>query len=307
MTQRVLGSVAASTEGATVVGIGGLHGNEPAGVRALESVLRDLRREGRGLNRGEFVALSGNRPALRAGVRFLDRDLNRIWTETPPVDDIEGREQADLSKILYAIREEDSGPIHLVDLHTASGDAPPFAVLGDTPANREFGLALPVPLVLGLPNEIHGTLLEYLDGRGWASVGFESGSHRGADSMSMAASALWLLLGSLELLGSRDARVRDARSELEAAAEGFPRAVEVFHHHPLVPDADFRMLPGFRSFQPVREGELLARQGSEEIRAPRAGRLLMPLYQPRGGEGFFLTRTVTPDPSAGGSPGPEAI
>ncbi len=299
MMERVLGSVGSAGHGPTVVGVGGLHGNEPAGVRALEAVLSELRHSGRGLVGGRFIALVGNRPALKHGVRFLDRDLNRIWLDGGAGEDIEGRERAELEAVLSEIRAKSAGPVHVVDLHTTSGNAPPFAVIGDTPVNWRFGSVLPVPLVLGLTSQIRGTLLEYLDRRGWVSVGFESGSHLGADSVALAAAAVWLLFGSIGLLAEDDDRVVEAGRDLALAADGFPRAVTVFHRHPVRSNGRFQMLPGFRSFQAVREGELLARDGGKEIRAPEAARLLMPLYQPTGGDGFFLARTVNVQPGAG--------
>jgi succinylglutamate desuccinylase len=55
------------------------------------------------------------------------------------------------------------------------------------------------------------------------------------------------------------------------------------------------MLPGFRNFDPVREGQLLARSGPQlarEVRAPWSGTLIMPRYQGQGLDGFFLGRAV---------------
>jgi hypothetical protein len=54
----------------------------------------------------------------------------------------------------------------------------------------------------------------------------------------------------------------------------------------------FQMVPGFRSFQSVSEGELPVQDGVNEVRAPLVGWLLMPLYQPSGGDGSFLARTA---------------
>jgi succinylglutamate desuccinylase len=54
------------------------------------------------------------------------------------------------------------------------------------------------------------------------------------------------------------------------------------------------MEPGFVNFQPVDRGQLLARDGRGEIRAGESGRILMPLYQSQGRDGFFLVREVSP-------------
>src|SRR5689334_15905497 len=75
---RCLGAVTGGAVGPTVVVIGGIHGNEPAGVLAAHLVLGELRARSAKL-RGKAIALSGNRLALQHGLRFLDRDLNRNW------------------------------------------------------------------------------------------------------------------------------------------------------------------------------------------------------------------------------------
>ncbi|HSM14698.1 MAG TPA: succinylglutamate desuccinylase/aspartoacylase family protein, partial [Thermoanaerobaculia bacterium] len=77
---RRLGDHEGSRPGPTVVAIGAMHGNEPAGAAAIRAVLERLRAERLPLA-GRFVGLVGNRRALAVGSRFLDRDLNRRWSE----------------------------------------------------------------------------------------------------------------------------------------------------------------------------------------------------------------------------------
>jgi hypothetical protein len=47
------------------------------------------------------------------------------------------------------------------------------------------------------------------------------------------------------------------------------------------------------NFQPVIRGQLLARDRNGEIRAPENGRILLPLYQSQGSDGFFLVRKIS--------------
>ena len=292
MTDRVLGTVEAPVGGATLVGVGGIHGNEPAGVRALETVLAELGRPGGGLARGRFIALAGNRLALEAGVRYIDRDLNRIWNAGDAGDDVEGVERAELLALLDGYRRDSSAPPYLIDLHTTSGSAPPFVVVAEGCSSRDFAQALPAPLVFALSSQIPGTLVEYLAGGGWTGVGFESGSHQGVVSVEFAVAALWIALEAAGLLERGDRRSAAARRRLAAAARGLPGAIEVFHHHPIAGNGVFRMRPGYRSFQRIEAGEVLATEGGAEIHTPSAARLLMPLYQRAGREGFFLARDV---------------
>ncbi|MFT5998627.1 MAG: succinylglutamate desuccinylase, partial [Neolewinella sp.] len=82
-SERIIGHYRGAEAGPLVVAIGGVHGNEPAGVLALErlfDMLEDEPRINPGFSfKGDLLALRGNLAALAAGVRFIDADLNRIW------------------------------------------------------------------------------------------------------------------------------------------------------------------------------------------------------------------------------------
>ena len=64
--------------------------------------------------------------------------------------------------------------------------------------------------------------------------------------------------------------------------------LRIVYRYALESTEDFNMCPGFESFQVVSAGQLLATHHGEDVRSDRDGRILMPLYQPQGDEGFFL-------------------
>jgi succinylglutamate desuccinylase len=78
---HLIGSIRGSLPGPTLLILGGIHGNEPAGVLAAARVLPRIK-ERRAALRGEVVFLRGNTRALQRKVRYIDADLNRQW----PVD-----------------------------------------------------------------------------------------------------------------------------------------------------------------------------------------------------------------------------
>ena len=51
------------------------------------------------------------------------------------------------------------------------------------------------------------------------------------------------------------------------------------------------MAPGFKNL--AREGQLLATDKNGEIRAPKDGLVILPLYQGLGNDGFFWGRAVS--------------
>jgi len=52
------------------------------------------------------------------------------------------------------------------------------------------------------------------------------------------------------------------------------------------------MNPDYKNFQPISKGEILASDNDLNVSAPDDGLILMPLYQKRGDDGFFLIREV---------------
>lgn len=67
-------------------------------------------------------------------------------------------------------------------------------------------------------------------------------------------------------------------------------ALDVHHRHEITAADRFHMEPGFAKLQRIASQHLLARDRRGEIRAPGAGYVLMPLYQAKADDWFFLAR-----------------
>lgn len=308
--ERLIGRHGSAADGPLLVCVAGLHGNEPAGVEALRRVLRRLD-ETRPPFRGELVALAGNLPALRRGLRYVDEDLNRIWTldrvsalkgvardggrAACPLTE-EARQQSRLMAALEAVFRRAGGrEVFCMDLHTTSSESVPFLTFSDSLRNRSFARSFPVPLVLGVEEELDGTLLDWIDHLGHVAVGIEGGGHRTPEAVVHLERAVWLALVSIGAVELADVPEPDGlRRRLRRAAASVPSLFEVRYRHALREGDGFRMEPGYRNFEPVEQGQLLAHDRRGEVRAPESGRLFMPLYQQKGGEGFFLVREVAP-------------
>lgn len=278
-----------------------MHGNEPAGALAARRIATELERRALPL-RGHFVALTGNRAALERGERFIDRDLNRIWTSDRidrmrrPAEEGELVEEREMRELLAAIdREigEAPGPVVLLDLHSTSAGGSPFTILADTLQNRALAEHLPIPMILGLEERITGPMLSIFTDRGHTAIVVEGGQHDDERTVRNHEAAIWMTLigaGALELDEVPEAA--KAYGWLKDAARGSPGVVEVTLGHPMVSGDGFRMQPDYDNFQRVRRGELLASDREGPIHAPWEGHVLMPLYQGQGEDGFFLAREI---------------
>lgn len=287
-------------EGRTVVAIGSLHGNEPAGLEAIRGVLGGMRAGSIPL-RGRFVGLIGNTAATAAGRRFVTRDLNRGWSESRiaaiaqprPGQSEEDREQRELLQTLESLAAEAKGPLVVLDLHSTSGRGAPFSVTADLMRNRRLAVHLPVPTVLGLEEIIDGTLLGFMCDRGHEGIAVEGGQHTAPHTAPLLESIVWF---SMELLGLLDGvhvpDRADRLGRLRASTLGLPSLLEIKHRHGVDPGDGFEMVPGFSNFVPVRKGASLASDQGGPIVAPRDGLLMLPRYQDEGDDGFFIARAL---------------
>jgi succinylglutamate desuccinylase len=298
---HLIASIRGSAPGPTLIILGGIHGNEPAGVLAAERVWRRIERRRKAL-RGEVVLLRGNTRALEQRVRYIDADLNRQWTaENVRTAGLEERgipevsellEQRELLALVKEAVSRARGEIYFIDLHTTSAHGKPFATVGDTLRNRRFALTFPLTIVLGLEEQIDGTLLEYVNNLGATTMGIEAGQHEALTSVDHHEAVIWIATAATENFRREDLPELDQSRSLLKRASGGMKVVEVRYRHVIAPEDRFKMEPGFRNFQAVRRGKVLAQDRTGQIKASETGLILMPLYQPLGNDGFFLVREV---------------
>ena len=300
---RKLGEMAGAHAGPTLLCVAGIHGNEPAGVHAVRRVLDKLD-DRRDEMAGRIVALAGNISALAAGRRFVDRDLNRAWTTARLAElrtngdgraSVEDREQIELLAEIETVLSESPESVYALDLHTTSGPGGIFSAFTDSLPQREFAQSFPVPMIFGLEELVDGTLLNLLSEHGIVALTIETGQHDEPESIDRAEAAIWIALVSAGLLPERLVpEATEARKLLARDSQHVPRALEMRYKRDVEPGDGFVMHPGYRNFQIVREGDIVARDTEGEVVLRESGRVLMPLYQEQGEDGFFLVREFPP-------------
>jgi predicted deacylase len=300
--EHLIGKFIGRACGATLIAVGSVHGNEPSGATALRNIsghLGNLREK----LRGRVYFLAGNTRALTRGARFIGADLNRRWTTENiarnrsnfPLATVEDYEQSELLKIFDEILTTANGEVYALDLHSTSAAGLPFATVGDTLRNRHFARKFPVRVLLGIEEQLDGTMLEYLNNEGAVTLGFEGGQHESAEAVENHEALIWLALVNSGILAPEDAPdLEKHRKNLAAAVAGKMRFLEVRYREAITPEDEFEMNPGFENFASVKRGQILARNKRGEINAPESGLILMPLYQKQGEDGFFIGREIAP-------------
>src|SRR5690625_622411 len=131
---RIIGEYDSGNKGALLFITAGVHGNEPAGILALQKIFKTLHREKPILN-GKIVGVTGNLKALKNKVRYIDQDLNRIWTEeiinSGKTDTHEKKEMFDIIKVLEKHPESEFTKRYFLDCHTTSSASEPYISVQD--------------------------------------------------------------------------------------------------------------------------------------------------------------------------------
>lgn len=308
-TNRIIDHYTGDEPGPLIIALGGMHGNEQAGVQAITElglILNQENRKNPGFSfRGRFLGLRGNLQACQMNIRYVEKDLNRQFTP----ENIERVQQADpatlyaedleLRNLLDVVDAEiaayQPNQLIVIDLHTTTADGGIFSITSDAPESIQLAKSLHAPVIIGMLRGLRGTTLHHFcDDRfpcPVTSVTFEAGQHTDPLSTYRAISALTDLLRSVGSIRSEDIETR--RDDLLVNySKDLPRVAELIKVHPVRPGDQFQMEPGFQNFQPVKAGQLLAHDRNGPIYADHDCLILMPLYQTQGEDGYFLIRVV---------------
>lgn len=295
---RVIGRYTQGRHGPVLVVLAGVHGNETSGIFALRRVFERLTRDNIQI-RGEILGLSGNLTALSMGTRFITGDLNRL-ARADVVERLraggspETSEEGELRELLDeidAVSAGDHTERFFVDCHTTSSETKPYISVGETADAFRWSLNFPVFIVRGLKERIRGTLDEYLSTIGYTGFTFEAGQHDDLASIENHEVCIWLALAHAGCMSRHDVGCYPHCHEILAKTVIDGRKVfRVVDRYAVDPEEGFEMRPGYINFQPIEKGEVLARNRRGTIRATHDGRILMPLYQPQGDDGFFIVQ-----------------
>ena len=301
---RYIGKFENDPNSPTVIMFGGIHGNEPSGVFALDVVCNHIRSEHLDL-KGNFYALAGNLCALPEGERFCDVDLNRIWNGKS-ISDLEkntaslngqarkeDRQMLELLNEIKYILNRNKGEFYFIDLHTTSSQSCPFIPINDTMANRRFARKFPVPTVLGIEEFLDGPLLSYINEIDHIALGFEGGQHDEKSAIHNHIAFIGLALLYSNCISKNE--IPDYKTYLQNLKEAGRKErgiYEIVKRFEVLDNNSFDMNPGFESFDMIKKNQHLANYKNQKVKAEKDGKIFMPLYQKQGEDGFFVIREI---------------
>lgn len=265
------------------------HGNELCGMFAVKRLLDAAVRPAQGRLTLSFANVAAYEHAAAAaphGVRFVERDFNRLWHDDLLAADhesVEARRAHQMRPLLHSVD-------CLLDLHSTWHALAPFFVLSRLPRVRALAdrLALP-PRQLFLPEVWHEGyhLIDY--GAFRAPVGHavaliaECGQHFALASRDTAWQVSVRFLQICGVFGPETAQLLCPGLVAADAIERYDIAV------PVIASTDqLRLLCSYAGFVSFAQGDVAAMDGDQPVLAPFDGAVLLaPRPDPKRGQQAF--------------------
>ena len=243
-----------------------VHGNELCGAIALDSLLR----AGIGLKRGRLTLSFANvaayerfEPRYPEASRFVDEDMNRLWS--PEILDGAGAsvERARARELRPIVDRADV----LLDIHSMQHHSPPLALAGPLEKGRRLAALVGMPAYVvsdgghkaGVRLRDYGPFSDPASSK--AALLVECGQHWEAATAKVAEEVALRFLAALDVIGGPAA----AGALAEAPPQRFIEVTEAV----TILSESFVFTRELRGLEVIeRAGTLIARDGEREVRTP---------------------------------------
>ncbi len=254
--------------------IGALHGNEVAGLRVIEGLVRQPDALASRMQKGTLVLIHGNPRATEEARRFSRGgvDINRLFAYRF-VEELAPEAWTYEHHRALALRPLMTGLDAMLDLHSASQPTVPFAICDGRPEGIALSRKTGCRVTYGWDGP--GMLMDdvsigALVAQGRPAISIECGQHDDPESAAVAERVLKCFLAGLQITD------HDVSTPQSPTYRLFGRVVK--------PTLDFRLAKSFAIFDRLAPGELLGHGDGVTITAEREAYLLLPTPRAVRGE-----------------------
>lgn len=242
----------------------GVHGNEKAGVFALERLIKNLEIEA-----GEVYFVYANPRAIEQDVRYTEKNLNRCFLEKTS-DSYEEKRARELMSILD---ECDA----LLDLHASNNkEATPFVICEKD--YREIAKIFNFEIVsFGWDDIEPGATDGYMYKQSKPGIGLECGSvYQSEENSDLAYNSVLQFLNYFGVI-SKPVEYNQKPQKVVQVFQAAKKKTE-----------DFSFVKDFADFEELTPGQVFARDGKEEYVARENECIIFPNSKKKIGEEVFI-------------------
>src|SRR3989338_5819368 len=261
--------------GPRVAIIGAMHGNERTGVEIVQRLKGEFPEDT--LN-GQLLLIIGNPNAYEQDTRFVEEDLNRLFSEKEErvicemkAEILATLERKRAKKLMEVLRGVDV----LIDIHATIRPSVPFVYCEATPRHLEIAECFDVPYIVSpepdfRPPDLFSSADNFVDRHGGIGVTYESGWHKHSKDADQIFVDLIHVLEHVGIIPSSHEVV--SRKELQKAPHQLRIYRDIFSQtdHFSFLDAEIA------NFHFVKKGEVFAMDEDKPISAPRDSYVIFP-------------------------------
>ena len=250
--------------GPTIALFAGVHGDETAGIWALQNIAPTLN-----LKKGVVYIVFANPPAIEKSVRMIAKNLNRCFVAGNEGATYEDRRARQLMSILDQCDA-------LLDLHMFYEPGEPFAICEQP--SLEVASYLPLKIVsTGWTQAEPGATDGYMYNKGKQALCVECGGIPEAkERVALAEEIVWRFLQYYQIVEAKY-QPKTYKQKLATVKAAQHKTSEAF-----------MLLSGFKDFQNLTPGQVIATDGPKEFRAGENECIIFPHYRARVGEEAYL-------------------
>ena len=266
-------------EGAKLLILGAIHGNEVAGPLATARLMKEIERGEIKLKKGSLTILPiANREANLKDVRQIEENLNRVINKWEHPDTYEKKLGVEVAKLIENCD-------YMLDIHSThnAGDLP-FAFLDcATDGNLKIVDALEVSYVLSGWPDVYASQEEiadysterYVNLVGNSGLTLEAGYHKDPKAVDLAYASILNLMKNLEMI----------EGSFEKKEKTIVKMTNI-----IIKEKEGHLVQDFKHFDFLKKGTLIAQcEDGEQIFAQKDCYMIIPNHNARiGAEWYYL-------------------
>jgi succinylglutamate desuccinylase len=253
--------------GPTSMIIGGIHGNETCGVTAINKILPTIK-----IDAGKLIIAYGNPRAIQKKVRFIDSNLNRLF-RSPSLLSKKEKKSYEYKRALF-LKKYLNQAKYLLDIHASFTPKSRGFIICEKNAAR-IRKYLPQSVVVnGFDNVQPGGTDFYMNKIGNVGICIECGYKDDPKSTQV---ALKSINSFLIATGNIKEKIFINKQKI----------IRIYKQYKTKTN-NFLLAKNFNDFDIVKNGQLIATDGYEEIKASKKSIILFALNTKNIGDEAFL-------------------
>ena len=264
-------SIEGPTKGPHTVISGGIHGNERTGVEVIQYLQSHLRPCD---VQGTITLLFGNPKAYGKNVRYIDTDLNRLWSPDW-IKYLKAKKTSELNieksrmlELLPHLQKVD----HLLDLHETIQPSQPFIYCEGTIKHLQMAQGFQTPYIF-FPSQsedmtITASFDNFGDHQGGIGLTYEMGWLEDKKSIAPLISKIQHYLTLTGNLSNN--------SPLLAGTQGGNTEYLMIYEEVIAPSDDFQFIQPYHNFDPLPKGKIWAICGDQSFKTNRDSWIIFP-------------------------------